>query len=519
MSIILALATLTAMPAVRDTASPDADVPVRVWISSNRTFKPGETVRVQVETERSGHLLVLHYDPDGRLTVLFPISPDDETLVDAGRRYEIRGQESAASFVAEGGGPGLVYAALADDPWSFGSAAAGGAWDYSVLGVPRDSEDPEKDITELLQRLVSTRGFDYDALDYAVLGHRGDRVGRPSWWSPTYDLYYDDDYGYDCYSCSNYGPTSIYLGFGWPYGYPGWNWWSYSPYRYYYGYGRPWYWGYNYPYYPHYGGGVVVRRPYGVISGRPRGYTLERWTRGATGRTGFDRAPANRNDGGAVAPRGPARRARGDRPTTGRTWNRDESGRGTVNRPSNGGGTRSGDGASRPSNGDDRGSARPRGNDRGSRPRGGRNEVQAEARPVGPAIERSRPESRTRGPWIRVDDQVTSRGEARRVEPRGEPRSMPVRIETPPARRAEPSDRARGASIERRAEPRGEPRRSQPADRAPAVSRGGGERSAPPARATAPSSHRSGGEARSGGNNSSGSNRAAGGGRARGGRP
>jgi hypothetical protein len=219
--------------------------PLKIWINNNRGFKPGEAVKVQIETGKTGYLLVFHFSPGGQLSVLFPVSPADDALVQAERRYEVRDQDGSVSFVASGSGPGLIYSAISDDPWLLESVNLSGAWDYGALTIARDTKDPEADITALVQKLSSPRGFDYDVLDYVVFGDRGPGASPPpSWWSPTY---YDG-----CYC--GYGPSAIYVGFGLNWGYAGWPWyWGFYPYAApysYYGY----YPGYGYPYYPYYPG-------------------------------------------------------------------------------------------------------------------------------------------------------------------------------------------------------------------------------------------------------------------------
>jgi len=216
--INFALASLALFSPSVDSTVAEAP-PLKIWISDNRAFRPGNAVKVQIETGKSGYLLVLHFSPSGQMSVLFPVSPADDNMVQAERRYEVRGDEGTVSFVASGSGPGLIYSALSDDPWQLESVNLNGAWDYGALTIARDTKDPEADITALVQKLSSTRGFDYDVLDYAVYGDRGgDASPPPSWWSPAYN----DNY-YDCGCGGVYGP-SIYVGFGFNWGYGGWPW-------------------------------------------------------------------------------------------------------------------------------------------------------------------------------------------------------------------------------------------------------------------------------------------------------
>ncbi|PYP42727.1 MAG: hypothetical protein DMD43_01905 [Gemmatimonadetes bacterium] len=71
-------------------ASEAAGAPVRLWMNRDRVYREGEAVRLQVDTDVDGYLLVLNYDTDGRVRVLFPLDPRDDAEVNAGRRYEVR---------------------------------------------------------------------------------------------------------------------------------------------------------------------------------------------------------------------------------------------------------------------------------------------------------------------------------------------------------------------------------------------------------------------------------------------
>ena len=149
--INFALASLALAGPSVDSALAEAQ-PVKIWISNDRQFRPGNAVKVQIETGKSGYLLVLHFSPSGQLSVLFPVAPADDNLVQADRRYEVRDGDGSVSFVASGSGPGLIYSALSEDPWQLESVNLNGAWDYSTLTMARDTKDPEADITALVQK-------------------------------------------------------------------------------------------------------------------------------------------------------------------------------------------------------------------------------------------------------------------------------------------------------------------------------------------------------------------------------
>lgn len=308
---------LMALSALADTSLPVAEAPappIRLWVNSSRQFREGERARVQVETRDDGYLIVFNYDTDGRLRVLFPVDPQDDPFVRGGRRYEIRGRGDRESFMVGKEGHGLVYAAVAADPFRTEEIEAAGNWDYTRLNLGRDSGDPEADITDLLQRMTTDRGFDYDALDYRVYGYR-DRYIASSWWYPRPYGYWDD-------YCDPYWRPSLfgcryYPAGGWYFGYTGGYGYGYGGY-----YGGGWYdpW-YRNRYYVPTGG----RNRYPILAGRPRGYSIIRRDGNNPGSNGFARPGSfggssfgGGNRGGIDnRPRGGIERRPGERPNDG----------------------------------------------------------------------------------------------------------------------------------------------------------------------------------------------------------
>jgi hypothetical protein len=419
--------------AASDPAPQSSGAPaIRLWLNSNRTFREGERAQLQVESRDDGYLVVLNYDTEGRLEVLFPLEPRDDNFVQGGRRYEIRSRRDRESFVVGREGEGLIYAAVSADPFSFRDYEAGGTWDYTRFSVGRDSRDAEADITDLLRRMSSDRGFDYDVLAYRVWGYRDYRY--TSMWYPRPYGFYDDywcDYWYrpSLFGCRSWWPGSRWyfsLGFGYfPYRY---SYYPYSPYRYGWGYYDPWWYR---GYYPR-GGYYNARWP--VVVGRPRGYTIVRRSP-TSGRVA--RLPGSFSggsfSGGATSG--------GRRPDV-----IDYRPRGSEGRP-------------RPASGDRPSSARPSSSDRGSgapatrsRPRSRPAEDQAG---VGPTVERERSSIATARPVVGEDRARRSRS----AEP-GDRAVVGPGARTSPGLESRPVDRARPAS-----EPRGEPRRVESSDR------------------------------------------------------
>ena len=273
-------------------AATRGDPPIRLWISNDRRFLPGDRAKVQVRTEYDGYLIVLHVDPEGRLRVLFPLDPDKDNFVRGDKKYEVRGRGGREAFEAETTGRGTVYAAVSRDPLHFDGFTLGDHWDYQALAPARLREDPEAELNDLVHRMAQS-SFDYDLLTYEVYGRSGYASHYPSrYYGSMYDYgsVYDDDW---CsFSCSPYyGRSRFGLSIGLFYGRP-YRRYYYDPYYYAYDpfynpfFYDPYY--YGAAYYPHY----VYPRHYGYYDsyyydryrGNYRPYTPYRF-RGSDGFT------------------------------------------------------------------------------------------------------------------------------------------------------------------------------------------------------------------------------------------
>ncbi len=242
--------------------APEPEPPVRIALNSDGQYLPGERAKVKIETRDNGYLLVLHFDTEGRLRVLFPVEPNDDNSIRGGHKYEIQGRGGRESFLVGNTGEGLIYSAISADPFRFEGFVSNGHWDYGRVSIERHSPDPEKEVTELVQQMGSSRGFDYDVASYAV-----SRDGYNAGYRRPYPRRrYGYGYGMSSYGCNPWSYFSCYDDFGLGYGYSG------------YGYG-----GYGYPYGgfydPYFGGffgfGGIGRYPGfrngPVLVGRPRG--------------------------------------------------------------------------------------------------------------------------------------------------------------------------------------------------------------------------------------------------------
>ena len=165
-SILLSSIFSAATPIV---APPDpSDVPVRLYLSGDRRFEPGDKARVLVEAGETGFLLVLHYDTEGRVRILFPLDPRDDAQVYGGRRYEVKDRRERESFRAGQPGAGFIFVALAPEPWRWEEFSRRGNWDYDRLALDPETDDAERDLVHLLESLAPAEGFDYDVIEYFV---------------------------------------------------------------------------------------------------------------------------------------------------------------------------------------------------------------------------------------------------------------------------------------------------------------------------------------------------------------
>ena len=229
----LLLPLLIAEAPAKPAAAQADDPPIRLWISNDRRFLPGDRAQVQVEIAYDGYLVVLHVDPEGRLRVLFPVDPDKDNFVRGGKKYEVRDRGGREAFEVDATGRGAVYAAVSRDPFRFDGLTMADHWDYRAMAPARLQEDPEPELNELVNKMAQGN-YDYDVLSYDVIS----RAAYVSSSSNYYGSVYHDDYwcGFSC-GRPYYGYSPFSLSFGFFFG---------SPYRRYYY--DPYYYAYN-PYY------------------------------------------------------------------------------------------------------------------------------------------------------------------------------------------------------------------------------------------------------------------------------
>lgn len=166
--MMLALAISLALAAPSAAAASD-DPPIHVWLNQDNYFVRGDRAKVYVRAAADGYLVVLRADADGRLRVLFPIDPSDDTFIRAHKKFEVRSRGDREAFaVDEREGSGVVLAAWSASPFKFDEFVRGDHWDYRVLGAIQTGSDAEAALVDVVQRMAGDARFDYDVVTYTV---------------------------------------------------------------------------------------------------------------------------------------------------------------------------------------------------------------------------------------------------------------------------------------------------------------------------------------------------------------
>jgi hypothetical protein len=431
----LALLTLATVPTPGTRHPTPAVYRPRIELWTNRgdaaVYTRGERVRVYFRLDRDAFVTIFRVDTDGRVRVLFPREPWDDSYVRGGREFEVEGRSAGDAFAIDDyPGVGYLFAVASADAFVYDAIESGDHWDYRVIADGRVRGDPYVALTDLAQRIVPEgyADWDYDIVSYNVERH----------------------YDYPrflCYDCHSY--------VSWPY----WDPYYYSCVRFrMVVYDDPWYYPYRY-----YGGTrVVFARPYrpqprfifkdwgGTQPSRDRFVSRERerpvndnTRRGVTGRDlgGIGLIPP---------PNVRDRREQPDRPGN----DGDDPGRGRRERPDRPDHPEHPDHPERPEHREQ--PDRPEHPDRRDPP--GRPDRQSQP---------DRPQILPPREPVREQPRAEPRREPARAEPRSEPRSQPTRAEPrseprsqPP--RAEPRSEPRGQASPPRAEPRREAPKEKP---------------------------------------------------------
>src|SRR5881396_3589874 len=199
MVLALMVSLLASAPPDPASALRSDDPPIKVSLNQDNYFERGDRARVKVRTAEDGYVVVLRSDAQGRVRVLFPLDPTADDFVRGGRTIEVRGRgDREAFYVDDADGAGLVLAARSAAPFKFDEFVRGDHWDYRVLTARQAGDDKEAALPDMVQRMATEGGFDYDAVTYAVASAR-------AYYDSYYPRYTAFGFGYGWGSPYRYG--------------------------------------------------------------------------------------------------------------------------------------------------------------------------------------------------------------------------------------------------------------------------------------------------------------------------
>ncbi len=148
---------------------------VEAWTThGDAVYTRGQYARVYVRTDRDAYLTVLRVDTDGRVRVLFPHDPWEDSFARAGRDYEITGTGGREAFrVDDYPGVGYIFAVASADPFDYRAVVTGDHWDYRAIAAGRVRGDPYVALTDFVQQVTpaGATAWDYDMVPYYVEQH------------------------------------------------------------------------------------------------------------------------------------------------------------------------------------------------------------------------------------------------------------------------------------------------------------------------------------------------------------
>src|SRR5438046_765271 len=171
---------------------------VEVWTDrGDSPYASGQGVRVHFRADRDAFVTILRVDTDGRVRVLFPREPWEDSFARGGGDYEVPGgHDRDAFYVDDYPGVGYLFAVAAADPFVYDGIQSKDHWDYRLIADGRVRGDPYVALTDLAQRIVPDgySDWDYDIAPYYVQQH--------------YD--YPRFLCYDCHTYTSYPHWSPY---------------------------------------------------------------------------------------------------------------------------------------------------------------------------------------------------------------------------------------------------------------------------------------------------------------------
>ena len=136
--------------------APRAPDPVRVWRVDSIAY---------VKLRDPGHVTLLYVDGVGRILVLYPLVPDDPTILSADAPVALDLPPEAQ------GNPATLVAVRSRWPFDFASLRLGSWWDYqNALLLQPTAGDPLAAILDIAERVTGGRPYDYGEVTYSPEG-------------------------------------------------------------------------------------------------------------------------------------------------------------------------------------------------------------------------------------------------------------------------------------------------------------------------------------------------------------
>jgi len=131
--------------------------PVRIWRADSTVY---------VTLRQPGDLLVLHVDAIGRIQVLFPAGPDDDSGMLSNDTLVAIPLPPAAE-----GNPATFVAVRSRWAFEFAALRAGSAWNYhGALLLQPTAGDPLGALLDIADRVTDGRPYDYAQVTYSRAG-------------------------------------------------------------------------------------------------------------------------------------------------------------------------------------------------------------------------------------------------------------------------------------------------------------------------------------------------------------
>jgi hypothetical protein len=136
--------------------APRAPDPVRVWRADSIAY---------VKLRDPGYVTLLYVDGVGRILVLYPLVPDDPTIMSTDALVALDLPPEAQ------GNPATLVAVRSRWPFDFASLRLGSWWDYqNALLLQPTAGDPLAAILDIAERVTGGRPYDYGEVTYSPEG-------------------------------------------------------------------------------------------------------------------------------------------------------------------------------------------------------------------------------------------------------------------------------------------------------------------------------------------------------------